>query len=239
MGDVGEYGFEWADVQNPLPPPFDALCAIRVQSGGQFEHKGTGSLLGQRIILTAAHAVDIGQDRHRVGPSWELSSQGFYAVQGLNKGNAIATKWIDRIVVPVEFPHSSTPADIALLRVKTSFSSGSSLIPSVFSQAGKHNMAVPGYPSHWDPAIADGEDIRIGFGSGGVLPPKPYLLAYSADTFAGHSGCPVFVGSITNPFSEYIGVHSDDGGTLYNVGLRFTPDVLTWVQSISAALLED
>jgi hypothetical protein len=233
VGDVGEYDFDWDRVENPLPSPLDALCAVRVAVDDDFAHRGTGTLIQPNLIITAAHVVDLGQERVAHDGYWELNPGKFYAVRGLNKGVAHGTEWIDRVIIPVEFPQSGTQSDVAVLKARTNFNGMSALVtPVSLDSFGRYPISVPGYPSHWDQAKADGNDIRIGKGTGGVLPPKPWLLTYSADTFAGHSGAPVFASFNNSQFAGYVGIHTEDGGILYNVGVRFTQDTLSWLNFV-------
>lgn len=235
FSDVGDFGLDWSEAPIPLASPFRALCAIRQDLPSGPQHCGTGAVVGAKVIITAAHVVDQGQPREDRGGYWRLHPARFFAVRGLNRESSLATQWIKHIALPVEYAHLGADTDIAVLITANAIGPASDAIaPSLFNASGERPMSIAGYPQHEDDRIADGNTIKIGTGPGWISPANNRQLNYVADTYGGHSGAPVFLRGTGG--LKYIGVHKDESHDDFNIGLRFRPDTIQWVQNVVSSL---
>ncbi|WP_431495243.1 trypsin-like serine peptidase [Pseudomonas brassicacearum] len=234
-GDVGAPGLDWMHPSNPLSSPYGQVCSIKVKNSvSTYSHRGSGMLLTPTLVLTAAHVVDLGQNRAHLDEFIVLDADGLYVVRGLNRGKKLGNSMILKIILFGSYNEPGQSGDMAIALLKTAQNNSNTLNPESMPENGKYVAQVAGYP-YYDDVRANGNNIMVGRGEGLPFSFDDDGLYYQIDTWNGHSGAPVFVEQGEERALSWVGVHVADHFTTgkdVNKGLRFMQENLEWIKNV-------
>lgn len=237
-------------VSNSRSRPFRWVCQLiglstRDRRSRSRKKAGTGFVIGDRTILTAAHNLWLGDNN--VLPENRIDSIAvFPGLDGVRTSPPFGTYSVASGIPHPEYTRSLRKTfDVAVLVLRQPIPPN--LIPSGFGkmpwqavvprQLHNHKTIVTGYP-RIKPRTSGGRGAQANqYFSTASLIVQGGLLFYSADTTGGQSGGPVIVKgkntSTGQPESTAIGIHIQGGnGFNNNTGVAITRDIGRFIRDV-------
>jgi V8-like Glu-specific endopeptidase len=189
-------------------------------------NNGTGFIIGEHTILTAAHCV--------CNRSEQVGNSGMkiYLYDNGSYNNASVTATPVQIHVPGKYIDTEGYGeyDYAIITVKEDLSDYMSFNLGVArSTAVGDEIKVTG--NGWGGTGVNTDLIGVmSTGVGDILTVSDYYVTYTADTIGGDSGAPLYY--TKDGVNTVIGIHNS-GGTGFNSAIRITTDILQFAYNNS------
>lgn len=203
--------------------PFSAIGLLSIDYEGGKGGYGTGFLVADNLVLTAAHNVQIYEEGY--GNATKIN---FYA--GFDyEGNCVASSKARAYYVSIGWTDSmSADYDWALLKLSTPIGSEAGTFPcKVESSLLNKNIMSIGYPS--DPVFISDKGCTQGVSEGKVISDNGLLIRTLAEGNEGCSGGPIF--DISDGNFTVVGVVS--GGNIFDhiAGPKITTTVINLIRN--------
>ncbi|TYP86867.1 trypsin-like serine peptidase [Blastococcus xanthinilyticus] len=236
-------------VRDTTAAPFRYICHLHNRPAGGGGWMGTGTLIGPRTILTAAHNL-VGADPADIVVT--PARNGPAAPFGTTRGSA-ALLWHAGFGPADE----GGPPDVALLRLRTPIGTrsgvwsirhsagrldpvGRSIDGRLPQATGVLKVNISGYPG--DKCGTAARPLPCGSSQwrtySATVRAKGLLLHYLNDTKPGHSGSPVWVrrhpsmgGRVLIAVHVARGPRNRSGAVTSNVAARLTPQLMAWIRA--------
>jgi V8-like Glu-specific endopeptidase len=186
---------------------------------------GTGFVIGEHTILTAAHCM-YDYEKKAI-----ITNSTFYLYDNGSYDNASVTATPVQIHIPGEYVENGTrDYDYAIITVKEDLSDYMSFNLGVArSTAVGDEIKVTG--NGWGGTGVNTDLIGVmSTGVGDILTVSDYYVTYTADTIGGDSGAPLYY--TKDGVNTVIGIHNS-GGTGFNSAIRITTDILQFAYNNS------
>lgn len=208
-------------VSNTQQFPYSAIVHLEIHFG-LITKLGTGFLVDDNIVVTAGHCL---YDRElgwatliTVRPGRDGSLSIPYGL-ATSKRLSVATSW---------YEHYDTNYDWGAIALNVGLIGN----PGHFIMRSVDNIDLPmtaticGYPGQMGSSIFN--NYKQYEMSGEIHAYNDYRYIYTIDTSGGQSGAPIL-----NSNNEVIGIHTT-GSSVYNYGIRITPNVLYYLNNFIA-----
>lgn len=218
-------GDERVAVHDTTRFPWRAICQLEVHFATGARLVGSGALIGPDVVLTAAHCV---YEHRLLGEAREILVAPGRKGHRLPYGQHRATiAWLHEAWKKRRSPDR----DVAVLRLAEAVGDRTGwfgLAPCDGRYLRRAVLNLAGYPVDLPVAPLEERGKHQYWSASKPLRCPPGLIHYSADTYYGQSGSPVWIWTGQR---QIVAVHTT-GATRYNAATRITPELSRLLASL-------